>query len=63
MYIFLLEFHQVGVTFLNISNTTIQDFYRNKHIDCLAYIEGFIFIKKATTGLDNLQKTAAARYH
>ena len=46
-----------------ISNTTMQDFYRYKHIDYLAYIEGFIFINKATAGLDNLQKTTAACYH
>ena len=40
----------------HFSNTTMQYFYRYKHIICLAYIEGFIFINKATTGLDNLQK-------
>ena len=31
---------------LNISNTTMQDFYRYKHIDCLAYIEGLSSLTK-----------------
>ena len=60
---FLTRVSLSGGHISNISNTTMQYLYRYKHIDCLAYIEGFIFINKATTGLDNLQKTAAARYH